>query len=226
VYVGDRTTDGRLLRDIWIWQLDSQSRVEKVIRAESGQLEYDEASESLVATLFNAKAEQRAADAPEDFSRSPAAPSIAKAEAIRLPFGASLSQDIFHVKPEWLRLGQLQQRRAAVAAQPVEKGHEKEAAIERMKLSMILHEKQNLSLAVFAFAFVAVPLGIKVSRRETSANLGIAVLLVLGYYVLLTMVKWSDKHPEYRPDLLLWVPNLLFLAIGFHLLRRVENSGR
>ena len=62
-----------------------------------------------------------------------------------------------------------------------------------------------------------------VSRRETSANLGLALVLVLGYYFLTVMIKWLDRHPEYRPDLLLWVPNLLFLALGIWLFRRIEK---
>ena len=98
-----------------------------------------------------------------------------------------------------------------------------ERAREEMKLSLILHEKLNLSLAVFSVALVGVPLGIKVSRRETSANLGIALLLVMGYYLLTVMVKWLDGRPEFRPDLLLWLPNLLFIAVGAGLFRRMER---
>jgi lipopolysaccharide export system permease protein len=37
------------------------------------------------------------------------------------------------------------------------------------------------------------------------------------------MVKWLDRHPEYRPDLLLWLPNLLFLALGVWLFTRIEQ---
>ena len=67
-------------------------------------------------------------------------------------------------------------------------------------------------------------LGIKVSRRETSANLGVAVTLSLGYYFLTVMVNWLDRMPEYRPDLLFWLPNLMFLMIGLWLFRRLERS--
>ena len=223
VYVRDRPAGGGLLRDLWIWELDSQSRVRRLVRAESGRVDYDEAANELVVRLYRAKAEERTADNPEDFSKFPKEPSLEKAEDLRLPLASTLRQDIFHVKPEWLRYRQLQERRAELAKQGPAPGKAKEFAIAKMKLAMIVQEKANLSLAVFAFAFVAVPLGIKVSRRETSANLGIAVLLVLGYYFLLTMVKWLDGHPEYRPDLLLWAPNLLFLGFGTWLLRRVER---
>lgn len=224
VYVGEREPGSTLLRDIWIWELDNQGRVRRLVRAESGRLRYDEATNSLIPTLLRAKIEERDAENPEDFSKSPRAPSIERAEEVRLSLGASLGHGIARVKPEWLTYEKLQEERARVEAEPVVKGKEKESAKERMKLAMIVHEKASLSIAVFAFAFVAVPLGIKVSRRETSANLGISVLLVLGYYILLSLVKSLDRHPEYRPDLLLWVPNLVFIAYGFRLLRRVERA--
>ena len=88
----------------------------------------------------------------------------------------------------------------------------------------MIQDKYNLALAAFAFAFVAVPLGIQVSRRETSANLGVALILVLGYYLLTVAVKLLDRHPEYHPDLLLWLPNAIFLGLGLWLFTRIERQ--
>jgi lipopolysaccharide export system permease protein len=76
---------------------------------------------------------------------------------------------------------------------------------------------------VLTFVFVAVPLGIKVSRRETSANLGIALLLALGYYFLTVVAKWLEGSPQIRPDLWLWLPNLIFVCLGVWLIRRVQR---
>jgi lipopolysaccharide export system permease protein len=68
-----------------------------------------------------------------------------------------------------------------------------------------------------------VPLGIKVSRKETSANLGLAVLLALGYYFSTVAIGWMDHHPEYRPDLLLWAPNTLMFGLGAWLFMRIDR---
>jgi lipopolysaccharide export system permease protein len=46
----------------------------------------------------------------------------------------------------------------------------------------------------------------------------------LAYYFLIVVVGWLDQHPEYRPDLLLWVPNAIFLATGVWLLRRLDRA--
>jgi lipopolysaccharide export system permease protein len=92
-----------------------------------------------------------------------------------------------------------------------------------MKVAMTIQDKFNTALAALSFVIVGIPLGIKVSRRETSANLGVAVVLALGYYFLTVMVGWLDRHPEYRPDLLLWVPNLLIIAVGIWLFSRIDR---
>ena len=92
-----------------------------------------------------------------------------------------------------------------------------------MKVKLVIQDKFTMSLAVLSFALVGVPLGIRVSRKETSANLALAAAMALGYYLLTTMVGWLDPHPEYRPDLLLWVPNLVFLSVGGWLMATIDR---
>ena len=81
-----------------------------------------------------------------------------------------------------------------------------------------------MAFSVLAFALLAVPLGIKVSRKETSANLGVALALAMGYYFATVVAGWFDNRPELRPDLLMWLPNLAFQALGVWLLRRVDRA--
>jgi lipopolysaccharide export system permease protein len=119
---------------------------------------------------------------------------------------------------------ELQAEKARVEALPVPPGAEKQHARDLMKVDLTIQDKMNLALAVFSFALIGIPLGIKVSRRETSANLGVAVSLALGYYFTTVMVGWLDRHPEYRPDLLLWLPNIAFLTMGTWMLRRLDRA--
>jgi len=223
LYVGEK--EGPVLRDIWLWELDDQLRVRRLIRAEGGRLDYDEATNSLVPTLVQMKIEERDAANPEDFSKSPRAPSIGRAEEVRISLDRYFGRDLERMKDDWLTYDQLRAKQALLAAAPPPPPERsKEHARERMKVDLIVQEKFNLSLAVFSFALVGVPLGIKVSRRETSANLGLALVLVLGYYLVTVVVKWLDRHPEYRPDLLLWVPNILFIALGVWLFSRIDRK--
>lgn len=222
LYVGEK--DGPELRDIWIWELDSQSRVKRVVRAESGRLDYDEATNSLIPTLVRAKAEERDLENPEDFGKSPKAPSVDQVEEIRISLDRYFGRSLERRKDDWLPYAQLRAKQERLAAEPTPTPEkEMENARARMKLSLIVQERLTFATAVFSFALIGVPLGIKVSRRETSANLGLALVLVLGFYLLTVVVRWLDRHPEYRPDVLIWLPNVLFIGLGVWLFSRIDR---
>lgn len=224
IYVGDK--QGSLLRDIWYWELDEERRVSRFVRAQSGRIDYDATGNAFLLTLIRVQAETRDAKNPEDFRQAQLVGSFDQSAPIRLPldqfFGRSSG---IRVKQEWLTYNKLQAERARVAALPVptDPAEAKKANRDRMKLELVYHDKFNTSLAVLTLALIGVPLGIKVSRRETSANFAVAVGLTLLYYLMTVAVKVLDRHPEYRPDLLLWAPNLLLLGFGVWLMARVEQ---
>jgi lipopolysaccharide export system permease protein len=118
--------------------------------------------------------------------------------------------------------GELEAEKARLEAAPVKAGAERPHERDIMNVSLAIQDKINWALAVFSFTLVGVPLGIKVSRKETSANLAVAVLLALAYYLFVVIVGWVN--PAYRPDILLWVPNLVLLSLGTWLLGRVDRA--
>ncbi len=222
LYVGAK--EGNILRDIWLWDLDGESRVRRLVRAAWGRVDFDEATNSLVPTLLRATIEERDPEHPEDFSKSPKIASVERFEEIHISLDRYFGHNQVRIKQEWLTYGELRAAQARHAAQVPAPENRAAFARESMTFALIIQEKLNLSLSVFAFALLGVPLGIKVSRRETSANLGLALLLVLGYYIILVAVKWLDRRPEFRPDLLIWLPNLIFLGLGGWLFSRYERS--
>lgn len=222
IYVSSR--EGNVIRDIWFWRLDGQGRVTSMERSALGTVDYEEESNSIRLVLTPAQYETRNEENPEDFSKAPLVAQVAMLRPEPISLDRYLSQHSIRMKQDWLTFDQLraEQQRLASAPPPApEKQRERATAV--MKLSVILHEKFNLSLAVFSFALVGVPLGIKVSRRETSANLGLALALVLSFYMLTVAVKWLEKRPEVHPDLLLWAPNLIFIGLGAWLFSRIDR---
>ena len=221
IYVSEK--DGTVVRDCWFWKLDDQRRVTLFIRAQSGRVDFDEANNTLVLTLSHGRLEYRDPKNPEDFSKD--VPNVVGESAgpFVFPLDRIFGRKAFHKKEQWMTLGELQAERARLAAQTVAPPQARDHARDLMKVQMVLSDKTNSALAVFSFALMAVPLGIKISRRETSANLGVAALLVLGYYFLSVTIGWLDRHPEYRPDLLLWLPNLIFFSLGAWLFNRLDR---
>ena len=227
VYVGSMdagSKDGSNVRDFWLWQLDSERRVVRFVRAESGRVEYDEATNDFIVTLSNARVDEHDRKSADDFTQPLRVNTFGQVDPVRLSLSRYFGSENVHQKPDWMTYGELAALREKIEAEPVAAGGEKQHLRSLLKVSLTVQGKINMALAVFAFAFVGVPLGIKVSRRETSANFGVAVILALAYYFLIVVVGWLDQHPEYRPDLLLWVPNLVFLLTGLLLLRRLDRA--
>jgi lipopolysaccharide export system permease protein len=80
-----------------------------------------------------------------------------------------------------------------------------------------------MAFSVFSLAVFAMPLGIRVSRTETYANIALALAVAMGYYFALIIIGWTERSPHWHPHLLVWLPNLLAQAGGFWLLHRVQQ---
>lgn len=224
VYVSDK--QGGVLRDLWLWELDAQGRVTRFAHAETGRIDFDEAENALILTPTHVQVETRDAKNPENVSAPQLIVSVGQWEPLRLPLDRFFGRaGGIRVKQEWLTYSQLQAERARLAARPIpaDPAAAEKAERERMKLEIVYHDKFNTALAVLSLTLLGVPLGIKVSRRETSANFAIAVGLTLAYYLMTVAVKVLDRHPEYRPDLLLWLPNLILISFGVWLMTRIEK---
>jgi lipopolysaccharide export system permease protein len=220
VFVDDRKGDE--LRNVWVWRLDKESRVTQLLRAESGTIMFDEERNGLVFTSRNAIVEGRSERLPEDFKNGVQYGGFKDTSSL-FPLEKIFGQKSLQSKPEWYTVTELMNEIGKLSS-PTSELDETTRIKQLTKLRMVLQDKLAMGVAVLTFVFVAVPLGIKVSRRETSANLGVAVLLALGYYFLTVVVKWLEGSPQIRPDVWLWLPNLIFVFLGVWLIRRVQRA--
>jgi len=217
VYVGEK--EGPQLRDFWLWELDAQQRVQRIVHAQHGQFDFDEEGNALLLSLHRAQVESRDRANPEDFSKPPLVGTFERTEQVRLPLDSIFARRSVRQKLKWLTYAELRTRAAEIAQSATP-----ESVRQKMELRLVFQEKQQNALAILSFALIGIPLGIRVSRRETSANLGVAVALSLGYYFFTVAINWLDRSPELRPDLLLWLPNLLCLGLAALLFRRIGQN--
>ncbi|HEY4302361.1 MAG TPA: LptF/LptG family permease [Candidatus Didemnitutus sp.] len=210
IYVGEKR--GNEVSDFWGWELDHQDRVLHAVRARTGKIVYDEAHNDLILTLYDVQGEIHDGKDPENANKVHGGFSGGQ-----VPFILSLDQlsgnSAVRVKLKWRTFDQLmaEWRRLGQPDPKAAPGHRYE---ERIRIQTAIQEKFATAFSVLSFALIAIPLGIKVSRKETSANLGIALVLAMGYYIATVAVNFCDTHPEWRPDLLMWVPNLAFQSLG------------
>jgi LPS export ABC transporter permease LptF len=88
-----------------------------------------------------------------------------------------------------------------------------------------LHRQVAVSFVCFAFGLVGVPLGIRAHRRETTVGLALALVMAVMYFGIQMFAQSLETNPRAYPHLIVWVPNLLFTAVGARLLWRANRGG-
>lgn len=220
IYMGGR--EGQTMKDFWIWELDEAKRVKLFLRAAEGDLTFDDSRNELVLTLRDGTAEQRGGDDPEALGAEPMRSLFFGELPIALPLDQIFGErGARYTKTKELTFAEL------MALRDLEL--EKEAAEgvgmtgRRMELQMHVQKNFAMAFSVFSLAVFGVPLAIQIGRKETYANLGLALVIAMSYYFLMIIVSWLEGIPAVRPDLLIWLPNLLFQAAGFWLLFRTAR---
>ncbi len=89
----------------------------------------------------------------------------------------------------------------------------------RLKMLSELHSRFAFPFASLVFAFIAVPLGIQNRRSGKSAGFSVSIGILLAYYLMLSMVRTLAERGGIPPAVALWLPNMVFLGIGWYLLR-------
>ena len=221
IYMGGR--EGSVMKDFWIWELDDQKRAKLFLRSAEGILGYDEVNKDLILTLKDGTAEQRDSENPEAFSDN-MPDSLFFGE---LPIALPLDQ-LFGDGDQKRKLRNKEMTFAQLMDLRQDELEKEAASVEPMseaRLSLQVHIQKNFALAfsVFSLAVFGVPLAIQVGRKETYANLGIALVIAMTYYFLIIMVSWLEDVPSLRPDLLIWLPNLIFQGVGFWMIYRASR---
>ena len=220
IYMGDR--DGPLMKDFWIWELDDEKRVKLFLRAKEGEINFDKTDNALVLTLRDGTAEQRDDSGSEGLADEPMRSLFFGELPIELPMGkifGEKSQRQARIKE--MTFSQLMVKRDLALAEETEAAEG--ISKNRMKVQMHMQKSFAMAFSVFSLAIFGVPLALQVGRKESYANLAIALIIAMTYYFLIIAVSWLEGARAMRPDLLIWLPNLIFQAVGFYLIQRANR---
>jgi lipopolysaccharide export LptBFGC system permease protein LptF len=94
----------------------------------------------------------------------------------------------------------------------------------RAKYRTQLSMRFAFSVSCLTFGLIGVPLGITAQRRESTAGFILSMVIAVTYNVMLTMVRNVQDREDLYPHLLVWVPNILFFALGIVMFRNLSRK--
>jgi lipopolysaccharide export system permease protein len=189
----------------------------KVVFAKRGKLETDRENNRLLMHIYDARFEQRDDQNPTDLTK--------------LRQGITMQQSTWPISLE--ELYQKNQKRRGLSSMTVgelmsrspalEGKDAKKAAGERAATLTEVNKRFSFSLASLAFALIGVPLAITAHRKETSIGFLLSVVIAFVYFFFIILADTLRNKPGAHPELLVWAPNVLFLAIGAWLFVRLAR---
>lgn len=195
--------DGNELRDVYVYEMDKRgTNLISTTHAARGSFTFDRTNKSIHLVLFDAWYKGELADSPVHFGQTPPLVLETRDKADK-PTGLSEMTFI----ELWEKRRELKRQR-----------------IDTTPADLQIHWQVAFSFSCLGFTLVGIPLGIRAHRRETSAGIAMAVLLVLVYYSFFILGGSLETKPQYYPYLIVWLPNLVFQILGLVLLRRANRG--
>ena len=197
IYVDKKNED--TVRDVHLYVLNKKDQIKQKIDAVRGEILVNDVKKELELTLFNATIESIH---PSD---------ITKNQRIRsqqcmfpLNYGGKLHKRPLLRGVDEMRVSQLFARIQILG----------ERGLDTTKLFIELHLRAAMALSPFSFILLGIPLGIKMPRKESSLALYGCVIVPLVYFVTISFIAGLYHYPQYKPEFLLWLPNITCQIVG------------
>ncbi len=204
IYVGDRSQE--TISSVQIYEVGNAGNLVRDITARHGQVRIDRESEKIEMTLEDAMVTDM--EGREQPLHIPM-----RKITFPLAYAQELNQE---------RLGRSIKRMDL----PTLFSHihiYNERNMKTTPLFIELHNRLAMGLSPLAFLLIGVPFGIRTRRTETSIGLLISVSLAMFFYVFVVFSQSLESYPQYRPELMVWLPNIVYQAGGLLALRRIEK---
>jgi lipopolysaccharide export system permease protein len=193
--------------------------VARSVRAKSGVLRTDKEKNLLLIDLYEVSIDQPDKEHPLDPTRSRYI--NAQHYPVKLDFSEMVGRGTVNKSRADLSYGEL-----ISAIRDIRSAYPDLTYVELLRERMVMLVEANkrfaLALSCFAFTLLGIPLGLKSHRKESSIGIGISLLVVFFFYFFLILADSLVGHPQYRSDLIIWIPILLAEAAGFILLSRTD----
>ena len=207
IYVGRK--DGNKLENIIVFETNETALPIRVTSARLGLLETDLANQRILLHLKDARYQQRDESDPLDLRK--------------MHDGISLAEGTLPISLSELYEKTRSSGRSAMSLHDLldllQRGNPFQQSFSRTEINRRL----SVPFACLAFALVGVPLAVAAHRRETSVGYGLSIVIAFAYFVFMILADTLRVTPAARPELLLWLPNVLFIGLGLFMFRRLAR---
>lgn len=205
IYVGSR--EEAHLENIQIYELDESGRLLKDVSARSGVVDVDEDAGQIRMTLEEAMV--------TDVASPDQKPVHVPMRTVTFPlaYAAELNEERLGRKIKYMDVRMILSRIFIYSQRD----------IPTVPLFVELHKRMSLAFSPIAFLLVGIPFGIRTRRSETSVGLLISVGLAMFFYCFLALAESLDDHPEMHPEILVWIPNIVYQLGGLYALYKIER---
>ncbi len=207
IFIDKKDIDQQTLKNVRVMKMDSNEMVQD-IHAERGTLTANLKQLTMKIILYNARVDQRDPSDPENITKRKWNMTVAE-YPIELDMTKLVDQR--RAKKEIHHYNSLELWDQALEIKAKKGGNPAPILVE-------LHKRVAYSMACISFVLVALPLGVQIHRRETSIGILISLLLAVFWYFTIQFAEGFKENPQLYPELIIWIPNLVFQVTGLYLL--------
>ena len=215
VYVGKKSK--RQIEDVVVYELGDEG-IERNIRARRGEIRAGETKDVIIIDLYDVRIDQ-----PRTRGGDPTRSQYINAQhyPVRLDMSEIAGNRVLHKKTSDMTYLELLN---AIRHVRVLYRHLTPEELVKQQMSMVVEASKRLALSLSCFAFVLLgaPLGMISKRKESSSGIGISLLLVFCFYFFIILANSLVGHPEWRPDLIVWLPVIGAQVAGFWMVHRAN----
>ncbi len=212
IYVGKKSSSR--LEDITIIQFGDKGAKAQVL-AESGEVSFDAATRIMEIVLNKVRLTEYDKDDPSDLAK--VRELSAESYPVTLDLRQMLKKGKIKKKPSDMTFAELV-RSIQNVRQAFPDIQEKNVPRMRAKMAVDANKRLALALSCFSFTLLAIPLGIRSHRKESSIGIGMALVLLFCFYLFIIIADAMVDRPEWRPDMIPWIPVLASQLAGCLLL--------
>ena len=212
VYIGKKAD--RQIEDIILYQFDEKgARAE--VRAKTGTVDFNAETRVMEIDLRQVRLTEYDKDHPEDQTK--ARTLSAESYPVSLDLRQMLRKGKINKKPSDMTFAELVR-----SIQNVRQTFPdiQEANVPRLRTKMAVDANKRLALAMscVSFTLLAIPLGIRSHRKESSIGIALALVLMFVFYLFIIIADALVERPDWRPDMIPWIPVLASQLLGCLLL--------